>query len=197
MYLGLLRPWQREAAPTAQPVVAPPGSEPPRKGSSKRRRTGRPGRSDVGNDGSGEGGSGWSDGEGAIEAPAIVLTAADRRVVWRGAEVTLPAAHHDFSAGASSERALSDDEIAGTVRAQSKAVVDCLVTAAAGTDLRATVTLQLLVNGNGRVTTHRVQAPQYLFEHGLDGCAERALARWRFPAVGGFTVVTAPFDLSG
>jgi hypothetical protein len=199
MYLALQRPWQREAPQAVQPVVADPGSEAPKKPPGKRRRGGR-GGTDAPNEGAADGidgnAAGGEAGLAEPEPPAIVLSAADRRLVWRGAEVALPAARHDFSAGAATERALSDEEIAGTVRAQSKAVVDCMVAAAAGTDLRATVMLQLLVDGSGRVTKHRVQAPQYLFDHGLAGCAERALGRWRFPAVGGFTLVNAPFDLS-
>ncbi len=70
-----------------------------------------------------------------------------------------------------------------------------MVTAAAGTELRATVTLRMLVDGKGNVTRHRVQAPQYLFEHGMSACVERAVSRLRFPATGAFTLVTAPFEL--
>ena len=72
---------------------------------------------------------------------------------------------------------------------------DCVVSGATNTDLRATITVKMLVDGTGHVAKSRVQAPHYLFEHGLLGCAQKALGRLRFPAVGGATVVTLPITL--
>jgi hypothetical protein len=69
------------------------------------------------------------------------------------------------------------------------------VQAALDTDLRATITVKLLVDGRGRVSRTRIQAPHYLFEHGLLGCTQRALGRVHFPAVGGATIVTLPVNL--
>ena len=60
----------------------------------------------------------------------------------------------------------------------------------------ATITVKLLVDGNGRVTRSRLQAPRYLFEHGLLGCAQRALGRMKFPATGAPTLVTLPVNLT-
>jgi hypothetical protein len=190
MYLVLETPWRRDA-PAPQPLVpfaTASGGEPSKKASKKRRvpRSGRRGEGEVGDPG--------SQGDEDEVAPLIELSAADRRLVWRGAEVTLPPVEHDFSVS-SSGRALEGEEIAGTIRSQSKPVVDCMVAAATGIDLRTTVTIKMLVDGQGRVTKHRVQAPQVLFDRGLSGCADRAVSRMRFPAVGAFTLVTAPFDL--
>ena len=50
--------------------------------------------------------------------------------------------------------------------------------------LQADITIKLIVDGTGRVTTSRLQAPHYLFEKGLLGCAQRALGRMRFPSRG-------------
>ncbi|HEX7994239.1 MAG TPA: hypothetical protein VF506_09975, partial [Streptosporangiaceae bacterium] len=58
-----------------------------------------------------------------------------------------------------------------------------------------TITVKLLVDGRGRVTRSRIQAPHYLFEHGLLGCTQRALGRMHFPATGGATIVTLPVNL--
>ena len=186
MYLALRQPWV-SAPPVVEPAPAPAVVEPatPSKKPGKRRaRAPREGAPDSS-----------SPGDQLDEpAPLVELSAADRRLVWRGEEVALPPTAHDFSRE-DSGRPLSDEEIAGTVRAQSKAVVTCMVTAAANTDLRATLTLKLLVDGSGRVTRHRMQAPQYLFEHGLSACVSGAVRGWRFPSTGAPTLVTAPFEL--
>jgi hypothetical protein len=69
------------------------------------------------------------------------------------------------------------------------------VQGATGTDLRGTITVKLLVDGHGQVTRSRVQAPHYLFEHGLLGCTQRALGRIHFPATGAASLVTLPVNL--
>jgi hypothetical protein len=189
MYLALKQPWQR-AALAVEPEeaeVAPAREEPEKKPGRKRR--------------AGKGGGARPDLDDRTEAdfeetpPPVELTAADRKLVWRGPELVLPPARVDLTEGADSGRALSDGEIGGVVREQGRGVIDCMVTAATGTNLRATVTLRLLVDGNGQVTRHRMQAPQYLLDHGMPACVDRAVGRMRFPATGAFTLVTAPFEL--
>jgi hypothetical protein len=127
--------------------------------------------------------------------PAIELTEADRRLEWRGDEVALPPAKIDMTSGAEARR-LEDGELTAAFGSQSDEVRACLVQGATGTDLRATITVKLLVDGTGRVTRSRLQAPRYLFEKGLLGCAQRALGRMRFPATGAPTVATVPVTLS-
>jgi hypothetical protein len=194
MYLALEKPWHR-SAPVDAPVVqeAPATPEVPGKKGGKKRRPGRGGAS-----GSGAGGGRGDElvsGEDVEEtAPLVELTAADRRVSWRGPDLVLPPVKVDMGADDSS-RSLNDEEIRATVREQSRPIIDCMVTAATGTDLRATVTIRMLVDGKGQVTRHRVQAPQYLFDHGMPACVERAVQRLRFPATGAFTLVTTPFEL--
>lgn len=186
MYLALERPWQRGEAQVAAPLVdaGPTQAEPAGKKPGKKRRRPTAGRGEV------------AAGEGEVEetAPLIELTAADRKQAWRGPELVLPPAQHDFSKEGAG-RSLDDGEISSTVREQSRPILDCMVTAAAGTDLRATVTVRMLVDGKGNVTKHRVQAPQYLFDHGMAACVDRAVDKLRFPATGAFTLVTAPFEL--
>jgi hypothetical protein len=194
MYLALEKPWQR-AAPVEAPVVqqTPESPQTPEKKGAKKRR---PGRGNNGGNGMDGGRGDELVGAGEIEetAPIVELTAADRRLSWRGPEVAVPPVKVDMGAEDSS-RALSDDEIRATVRDQSRPIIDCMVTAATGTDLRATVTIRMLVDGKGQVTKHRVQAPQYLFDHGMSGCVDRAVQRLRFPATGAFTLVTTPFEI--
>lgn len=181
MYLALEQPWVvRAPEPAAESVAAEPAEPVKRPVKKRRARSSRGARTDA--------------AELDESPPPVVLTAAERRVVWRGPEVVLPVARHDFRAEGAG-RPLDRDEILSTVRDQSKAVVDCMVAATGQADLRATITVRMLVDGEGRVTKHRVQAPQYLFEHGLTGCLERAVSRLRFPATGAPTLVNAPFEL--
>ena len=122
------------------------------------------------------------------------LTDADRRLEWRGDDVTLPASRIDMGAGGDA-RALEDNEINATIDAQSGGVRDCVVQGATGTDLRATITVKLVVDGNGKVTKSKLHAPRYLFEKGLQSCAQKALRSMKFPATGAPTLVTLPVSL--
>jgi hypothetical protein len=134
-------------------------------------------------------------GDGEFEAPEPPpLTAADRALEWRGDDVTLPTRTVDL-AGSGESRPLDDSEINRTINDQAGGVKDCVVQGATGADLRATITVKLVVEGHGRITRSRVQAPHYLFEHGLLGCIQRALGRIHFPATGGATQVSIPVEL--
>jgi hypothetical protein len=98
------------------------------------------------------------------EGPALVqLTDADRRMEWRGEDVALPPRKIDMGSEA---RPLDDGEINNVLSSQGAAVRDCVVGSATNTDLRASITVRLVVDGNGRVTKSRVHAPRYLFEKG-------------------------------
>jgi hypothetical protein len=134
-------------------------------------------------------------GEPLADEPEVApLAAADRALEWRGDDVALPAQTIDM-AGGHEARALDDGEINATINSQAGGVKDCVVHGATGTDLRATITVKLVVDGRGRVLRSRIQAPRYLFEHGLLGCTQRALGRMHFPATGGATLVTLPVNL--
>ena len=98
-------------------------------------------------------------------------------------------------AGGGEARALDDGEINATITSQGGGVTECVVQGATGTDLRGTITVKLLVDGHGRVIRSRLQAPHYLFEHGLLGCMQRAVGRMHFPATGGASLVTVPVNL--
>jgi hypothetical protein len=128
------------------------------------------------------------------ETEPAPLTAGDRALEWRGDNVVAPPSRIDLSAGAEA-RPLEDSEINSTVGSQTGGVRECVVQGATGTDLRATITIKLLVDGNGRVTKSQLRAPRYLFEKGLLGCAQRALGRMKFPSSGAPTMVTFPVNL--
>jgi len=131
----------------------------------------------------------------ADEPEPAALGAADRALEWRGDDVALPAQTIDMAGGRGEARPLDDGEISATINSQAGGVKDCVVQGATNTDLRATITVKLVVDGHGRVIRSRVQAPHYLFEHGLLGCTQRALGRIHFPPTGGATLVTLPVNL--
>jgi hypothetical protein len=188
MYLVLRPPWVHRAVtvtPGGPPVVViglDAGVTKPK----KPRKRARPATSPP----AGE----RDDADEAEAPPAPVLTAADRALEWRGDDVALPPRTIDM-AGGSEARGLDDGEINQVINSQAGGVKDCVVQAALDTDLRATISVKLLVDARGRVTRSRIQAPHYLFEHGLLGCTQRALGRVHFPATGGATIVTLPVNL--
>jgi hypothetical protein len=132
---------------------------------------------------------------GTEETEPIVLSAADRKLEWRGEEISLPPRTFDMEDGKES-RALDDGEIGAVISRRGSGVIDCLVRAATGTDLSATITLKLAVGGDGKVGKMKMQAPHYLFEQGAYACVKKAASRFDFPATGAGTIVTAPFELS-
>lgn len=188
MYLTLRPPWgvRSHLVPSdagMDPVVMGDGG-PPARPKGKRRPGGRGGTIAA------PGGAGEVE-----ETEPVVLTEADRRLEWRGDDVALPPTKQmDMSSGAEA-RSLDDAEINAVIAGQSDGVRGCVVQSATGTELRATITVKLLVDGSGRVARSRLQAPRYLFEHGLLACAQRALGRMKFPATGAPTVVTLPVTL--
>jgi len=184
MYLVLRPPWGHRVTRTAsdEPAVVVIGNDAGvGKPKPKHRRTRAAGAVAQG------------DQEPEEVAPPV-LTAADRALEWRGDEVALPAQRIDM-AGGGEARSLDADEITAAIASGGGGVKDCVVQGATGTDLRATITVKLLVDGRGQVTRSRVHAPHYLFERGLLGCAQRAASRIRFPAAGAATVVTVPVHL--
>lgn len=191
MYLALRPPWGGAHAPVPADagVVAQAPSDGGPAGPSKKKKRRRPGGT-VAAPAPGD------DPDGGYEEtePAPALTAADRALEWRGDDVTPPPARLDMSAG--DARKLDDGEINATVASQADGVRTCVIQGATGTDLTATITVKLLVGGEGRVTRSRVQAPRYLHEHGLLPCVQRALGRMKFPATGAPTLVTFPINLS-
>lgn len=186
MYLALRPPWGGEPAttpPDAQTIAAaPPDAGKP----SRKKRRKRPPGTVAATPG---------DDEVYEETdPLVVLTDADRRLEWRGDDTKLPPTRVDMAAGGDA-RPLDDGEINNTIASHSGAVRACVVQGATNTDLRATITIKLVVDGNGRVIKSRLQAPHYLFTKGLLDCAQRALGRMKFPATGAPTAVTFPINL--
>jgi hypothetical protein len=201
MYLALRPPWGREATTTPMAIdagvaSAAPSDAGPAGKKKKRRRPRNPGDTATGELPTIDGTFGDDNGaEYTTEPdPTVQLSAAQRAVEWRGDDVTLPPTRIDM-AGGKETRSLDDNEINAAISSQSTAVQNCVVTAAANTDLRSTIMVKMVVNGDGRVSKSRVQAPRYLFEKGLLPCVQRALGRMKFPSTGAPTSVSLPVTL--
>ncbi len=192
MYLALRPPWVSEVtAPSDAGVVASAPSDGGVK--KKKRRRPRGGHRQPGGDD-----EDWlsSGGGEETEPPRLVeLGARDRALEWRGDDTSPPKHAIDMSSE-SEARALDNGEIRSTIASQSGGVQSCVVKAAANTDLSGTITVKMVVEGSGRVSRSRVQAPHYLFSQGLLGCVQGALRSWHFPATGAPTLVTLPVTLS-
>jgi hypothetical protein len=194
MYLVLRPPWGGgDIAPIDAGVVA---AAPADAGSAKPKRKKRVGARTGGTTGGrSSAGADFSD-DGTTDEPAparIALSAADRALEWRGDNTSI-SRKIDMNSPADA-RSLENSEINATVGSQTAPVRQCVIQGATGTDLKTTITVKIVVEGTGKVSRSQLQAPHYLFEKGLLGCAQSALRNLHFPATGAPTLVTFPINL--
>ena len=199
MYVALRPPWtSHDTPPPVAPVVAaaPVDAGVAAKPKHKHNGAHRPVAHAPGSPQSGDE-SGWGDGDDSSQsAPAVqlvALTAADRVLEWRGDDTTRPPQKLDMANGQEA-RSLDDGEISQVISSQSAGAQQCVMTAATNTDLKGTITVKLVVDGNGRVIKSKVQGFRYMFEHGLLACMQHAVGAIKFPATGSSTLVTLPVN---
>jgi len=190
MYLALRPPWasHASASPADAGVVAEAASD----AGAKKKRRHRPGgpHQPGGED------EDWANSGGGDEtepAKLVQLSAADRQLEWRGDDTSPPKQTLDMNSKGEA-RALDNGEIQATIASQSAGVQSCVVKAATNTDLSGTITVKMVVEGNGHVSRSRVQAPHYLHAQGVLACIQGALRAWKFPATGAPTLVTLPVN---
>jgi hypothetical protein len=193
MYLALRPPWagERQVPSDAGAVAEAPSDG----GVTKKKKKRRPGGG--AHQPGGEDEDWMSSGGGEeTEPPRLVqLSAADRALEWRGDDTSPPKQTIDMNSGGES-RPLDNGEIQSAIASQSAGVQSCVVKAAGNTDLAGTITVKMVVEGSGKVSRSRVQAPRYMFSQGLLGCVQGALRTWKFPATGAPTLVTLPVNLT-
>ncbi len=191
VYAALEKPWasasNQAKASTSDAGPDQSADEGKDKGKGKRGRRGK------------RAGRGRGDSSDEVELQEIdervVLSAADRKLIWRGPDIAIPNSSVDFGAGQGG-RPLDDGEINAGVSSGQSSMVSCIAEARGQAELAAKITLKILVSERGSVTKVRMQAPSYLFANGLYECAGRAARQMRFASTGAPTVVTVPFDLS-
>jgi hypothetical protein len=208
MYLALRPPWASEdvQADKREQVAEVPGDagvdKPKRKKRGGGRRLGGGGHRPGPGPGPGGDDEDWANSGGTEEGPEefkpprlVKLSASDRALEWRGDDTSPPKQALDMSSGAES-RALDNSEIQATISSQSGPVQSCVVQAATNTDLSGTITVKMIVEGTGRVSRSRVQAPRYLHNQGVLACIQRAVRGMKFPPTGAPTLVTLPVHLT-
>jgi hypothetical protein len=199
MYLVLRTPWAAHGTPpaagdqvAAAPSDASVGAKPKKK--KRARRPGalshRPGPGGEDEDWANSGG-----GEETEPQKLVQLSASDRQLEWRGDNTSPPKQTLDMSSSAES-RSLENSEISSVISSQSGPTQACVVQAASNTDLSGTITVKMVVEGTGKVSRSRVQAPRYLHSQGVLSCIQRALRNMKFPATGAPTLVTLPVNLT-
>jgi hypothetical protein len=194
MYLALRPPWgghattRSDAGVVAEVVTPDAGVVKPK----KKRPRHHAGGPTTGGDEQGWGGSDYVE---ETEPQLIQLSAADRVLEWRGDDTSRPTQKIDMGNSAEA-RSLDDGEIRSTIEGQSGPAQSCVVTAAQNTNLSGTITIKLVVDGNGHVIKSKVQAFHYMFEHGLLACMQRAVGHMKFPATGASTLVTMPVNFT-
>lgn len=194
MYLALRPPWASHSTVPADAGVVASAPSDAGTGKVKKKRPGRRGatRQPGGDD------EDWANSGGGeeTEPPRLVeLSASDRALEWRGDDTSPPKQSIDMGGGGES-RALDNGEIRSVISSESAGVQNCVVQAASNTDIAGTITVKMVVEGTGKVSRSRVQAPRYLHNQGLLSCVKRQLAGWHFPATGAPTLVTLPVNLT-
>jgi hypothetical protein len=202
MYLALRQPWAGHGtSPSDAGVVAAAPADAGTKKPGKKRVHRRPPNGGAVGGGGGNvvagGEEGWGSADYIEEAPQqlVQLSASDRALEWRGDDTSPPKQTIDMNSGKES-RPLDDNEIRAVIASQSGGVQSCVVEGATNTNLSGTITVRMIVDGSGRVTKSKLQAPRYMHEHGLLSCVKGALTRMHFPATGAATLVTMPINLT-
>lgn len=183
--------WQRPAPPTppaSAPVAASQPSAPEKGGKKKKKRApGAGGSASPAGDPAG-------DPEPEPEEAAIVLGPDDLRPRAQGDTLSARPQSLDLADGTEA-RDLSQGDIDSGFRGASGALTRCINEARGAASLSGEVSFGIVVGPDGRVIKSRVEAPAYLIEEGLAGCARPVLAGIRFPAPGRDVVASKSYSL--
>jgi hypothetical protein len=131
---------------------------------------------------------------GEPSAPAEVqLRPGDEKMVAQGDALGRPE-HIDLTLP--DARELSQDDLDRVFRPSEPEILRCISDALGDAPLETgRVEVGLRVDRSGQVSRVRVEAPQLLQRNGLTRCVRGIVTALRFPASGGATVVTYPFEL--
>lgn len=125
--------------------------------------------------------------------PEVQLQPGDEKMVTQG-DALGKSERIDFAAPDAKE--LSQDDIDTTLARGNAAIERCITDALGDAPLEGgRVIVGFRVEASGKVSRVRTEAPSILQQHGLHRCVRAAVASWSFPASGGGSVVTTPFEL--
>lgn len=134
-------------------------------------------------------------GDGALDParPEVQLKPGDEKMVTQG-DALGKSERIDFAAPDAKE--LSQDDIDATLARGNPAIERCITDALGDVPLESgRVIVGFRVEASGKVSRVRTEAPSVMQQHGLHRCVKAAVQSWTFPASGGGSVVTTPFEL--
>jgi hypothetical protein len=102
----------------------------------------------------------------------------------------------DLSQTGDDARELQQEDLDRTFRPSEPAILRCITDALGDAPLESgKVEVGLRVERSGQVNRVRIEAPQLLQRNGLSRCIRGVVTALKFPASGGASVVTYPFEL--
>jgi hypothetical protein len=126
-------------------------------------------------------------------APEVRLQPGDEKMVAQGDALGRP---ERIDLSEPDARELSQDDLDATFHHAQPAIERCITESLDDAPLETgRVEVGLRVEKSGAVSRVRVEAPSLLQQHGLSRCVRNAVTALRFPASGGASVVTYPFEL--
>jgi hypothetical protein len=126
-------------------------------------------------------------------APEIHLQPGDEKMIAEGDALGRP---EKIDLSEPDAKELSQDDLDSVFHSASGRIEKCITDALGDAPLESgRVEIGFRVEKSGAVSRVRVEAPALLQHNGLTKCARGAVASLRFPASGGASVVTYPFEL--
>jgi hypothetical protein len=139
-----------------------------------------------------------SDGAGlhVSAQPEVKLQPGDERMVADGDALGRPE-RIDFSKDGDQGHELAQEDLDRVFHAADGEISRCVGDAVGDAPLTSgRVDVALRVERSGTVSRVRITAPQLLQRRGVSRCVRPLVTRMRFPASGGASVATYPFDLN-
>jgi hypothetical protein len=126
-------------------------------------------------------------------APEVRLQPGDDKVIAQGDALGRP---ERIDLSEPDARELSEDELDGVFRGAHSAIERCITDALGDAPLEAAkIEVGLRVERSGSVSRVRVEGPTLLQRRGLYRCVRPIVGGLQFPASGGASVVSYPFEL--
>ena len=128
-------------------------------------------------------------------APEIVLHPGDEKMVVQGDALGRPE-RIDLTEAGSDGRELTEEDLDRIVHGAEPAITRCITTAVGDAPLETgKVEVGLRVEKSGQVSRVRVEGPAIMQRQGLSRCIRAVVIALHFPASGGATVATYPYQL--
>lgn len=125
--------------------------------------------------------------------PEVQLQPGDDKMVTQG-DALGKSERIDLAAPDAKE--LSQDDIDATLARGNAAIERCITDALGDVPLESgRVVVGFRIEASGKISRVRTEAPSILQQHGLHRCVKAAVSSWTFPASGGGSVVTTPFEI--